>query len=389
MQSANRAGVEAIGIDYFGDIDARKIGEMFVVSLDKRDWRVQFDQALKNENGSNDLFWMYAGGLENEPELIKEISERITLLGCRKSSVKKCRDPFLLQKLLIDNGHADGACSVRSLHEEVDPKENWLIKPFRSAGGQSIQQFDLKTKLKEFNADEFYLQAFQEGEVYSSVFIANQITDIRRAEIKYLGTTKQLENQQQGILTSFQYTGSIGPVSLTEILLEKIQSIATLFTNHFDLEGLFGIDYIVADECLKILEVNPRYPASAEVLERTSGQSFVGLALNARFPESIPLSDSTKNSTEKVPSFVGKKILYAESQLKVPDQWDWNEYRKLQKFKYPQIEISDLPVPKSIVVKGQPICTILYFDDDIQKCEERLSHFSFQKLKEFHSQWIA
>jgi predicted ATP-grasp superfamily ATP-dependent carboligase len=82
------------------------------------------------------------------------------------------------------------------------------------------------------------------------------------------------------------------------------------------LVGLFGVDAVAAQRghgtTIYPLEVNPRYTASVEILERAGGYSFVQQHVDAC--GSVPLSGS---ATPKIPEsalghYWGKRILFAD-----------------------------------------------------------------------------
>ena len=71
-------------------------------------------------------------------------------------------------------------------------------------------------------------------------------------------------------------------------LHSEVEAMGKLLAGHYSLVGLFGIDLVIQQQRPWFIELNPRYPASAEILERATGQSLVRLHVDAcrgRSPE--------------------------------------------------------------------------------------------------------
>src|SRR5207253_6364233 len=110
-----------------------------------------------------------------------------------------------------------------------------------------------------------YCQEFIEGEPIAAVYVG----DGEKARL--IGVTCQLTGSDWLHARPFQYCGSVGPVSLpaeTEALLERLGNV---LTSGCRLRGLFGADCVVRDGTPYLVEVNPRYTASIEILEYATG----------------------------------------------------------------------------------------------------------------------
>ncbi|GIT29749.1 MAG: hypothetical protein Ct9H300mP1_17950 [Planctomycetaceae bacterium] len=74
---------------------------------------------------------------------------------------------------------------------------------------------------------------------------------------------------------------SIGPLELPTALNDQIAQLADAVATEAGLVGLFGIDLVMDGQRAWIIEINPRYTGSAEVIEMSTGQSMIGLHLGA------------------------------------------------------------------------------------------------------------
>jgi predicted ATP-grasp superfamily ATP-dependent carboligase len=119
----------------------------------------------------------------------------------------------------------------------------------------------------------------------------------------------------------------------------------------FALVGLFGVDALVVGDSVRPVEINPRYPASAEVLERTLGVATIACHVEAcrdgRLPQSAP----------PVPRCVaGKAIVFARADVRVPEALcEWADTQNSGTWP----AVADIPDSGHRVAAGVPILTVL------------------------------
>ena len=103
-----------------------------------------------------------------------------------------------------------------------------------------------------------------------------------------------------------------------------------------------------------VLEVNPRYCASMELVERASGASVFALhraACEGELPDR-PVETS---------GAWGKAIVYAARTVAVPDTVPWLAQG-----------VRDVPHPGEVIRAGHPICTVFARGDTRAPCEDGL-----------------
>ena len=137
----------------------------------------------------------------------------------------------------------------------------WLVKPARGGGGQGVRPW----RGRRPGPTEL-LQERVEGVSASAAFLA----DGRRSVV--LGWTEQLHAPR-----SFRYAGNIMPLDAGAAAREEVAAIADALTGEYGLRGLNGFDFILHRDRPVVLEVNPRYCASMELVERASGDSVFAL----------------------------------------------------------------------------------------------------------------
>ena len=136
-------------------------------------------------------------------------------------------------------------------------------------------------------------------------------------------------------------------------------------TQQFDLRGLFGIDAVI-DHRGNIwpVEVNPRYTASVEILERATGIS--ALAPGSVDKRAAHVSKRKDRSLTVAARFAteiwGKAIVFAREDVTMPDLYDW----------FDSEQIADVPPIGRRIEAGKPICTLLSHGPDRDTCLARL-----------------
>ncbi|NIP86783.1 MAG: hypothetical protein GTO03_14965, partial [Planctomycetales bacterium] len=130
---------------------------------------------------------------------------------------------------------------------------------------------------------------------------------------------------------------------------------------------LFGVDAILQGPTLWPLEVNPRYTASVEVLERARGWLAMSLHVeacqHARLPAAAPHSST-------LPRSCGKAILYARRNVALGGRFEelvaqWN-----QAADWPTL--TDIPPPGSVIGARRPICSIHAKGVDLETVADQL-----------------
>jgi predicted ATP-grasp superfamily ATP-dependent carboligase len=113
----------------------------------------------------------------------------------------------------------------------------------------------------------------------------------------------------------------------------------------FHLESMFGIDFILQEERIWVLEVNPRYPASLEVLE---------------------LAGMTASPV------VAKAIYFAPHPLRYPASGPWDADLAVPFDPWHVPDFADIPEPGELIEAGSPVLTFFASGSNPDDCRERL-----------------
>jgi predicted ATP-grasp superfamily ATP-dependent carboligase len=195
-----------------------------------------------------------------------------------------------------------------------------------------------------------YLQERLAGTPGSVLFVA----DGRRAVV--LGMSRGLAGDPEFGADGFRYSGSIllpsrGP------LFRRVARLAAAATDAFGLVGVNGIDFIAVGDRPYPLEVNPRYTAAMELVERACRVSVFELHVHA-------LAGALPAAPAAVPrgGTLGKAIVYARRPVIVPDTRPW----------LADATVRDVPPPGTRIPRGAPICTIFARGSDPAACHAAL-----------------
>jgi len=369
--SAQAAGFEPRCADLFADTDLQAICAVEQV----RDYPNGLRAAL---HSSPDSPWMYTGALENHPALVDELAGLRPLYGNRGRALRSARDPQFWSRALIDGGLP--APGILCSSEAVPLDGSWLRKPLNSAGGQHIQIWtaEIASRANRPHGQHWYFQERIAGIPVSAVFVAAE------GEASLLGVTRQLiggdwrtairdvvdagsahltaDTMRQNDAPSYRYSGSIGPLVLNESRYRTLRTIGDVLSRACGLVGLFGVDAILGADMIWPVEINPRYTASIEVLERASAirtgkrrsRRLLAIACHEAACCFRQLPAPLGQSSEAVS---GKLIYYAPRYCRFSrSAAQWAVERNLGRSRP---AVADIPAASSRARCGQPVITLL------------------------------
>ncbi len=357
--SARRAGLDPFAIDLFADADTRQICDCLRCPPD------EYPAGLfRLARQAPPMPWLYTGGLENYPELIGELARERELWGNGPKALLQARSPAWLANTLRQYRLDYPRSALPGL---VDLSgRRWLRKPWGGAGGAGVRFATAADLSHPTDRLPFYLQEFVPGEPRSVTF-ANYTTEHQ----VFLGETVQLIGTPWLHAGGFRYAGNIGPVAPVSDARDVLYEIGDLLMCAAGLTGVWGVDFILGSTRPVTIEVNPRYPASAEVLEYSMGVPILKWVLWAVTGEFTgrPL----RRGHPPANRVVGKAIYYAPARLTFPDTGPWEDSLTLvAEDVWARPDFADVPHPGTVVEAGHPVLTILTDADDEAECVSRL-----------------
>ncbi len=352
-QAGAQAGYQVIAVDAFSDLETQAAC-LTTCRVPINEWR--FDLSALTQS----LDQLYRQYPQAEVIFGAGIEYAIThfdnypqwnLCGFSASSIRLLRDPkqfFLgLDELVIP--HPEVCFQTVGLPVKKDGI--WLLKDAQGSGGCQIRFATDKDILAQslavsssLNAGQ-YLQRYIKGEAISVLALAQS------DQVTILGFNRQ-QHQVGSADLPFMYLGLEANISLLKEQSDQVAEYLLKLFNKFELTGLFSLDMILTSEGLKVLELNPRIPASLEHYQHLLAkfnlieahlQACRGLAV-ASLPKPI--------------GRVANRILFAPFTGVLAADMEWPEWT------------ADRPIPETVFQLGEPICSITAKDDSDSSNEQ-------------------
>lgn len=346
-----------IVLDYFADDDLDRLpGRRVMRALALGRDMGHPHNLLALGRAALDLSWgaaAYAGGLENRPVILERLAARGRLIGNDATTVRRVRDPRVLYPFLRRLGIPHASTPRTARRAPSMQGRRFLWKAVRSGAGGRLRN----ARAGERRPRGHFLQEFVRGPVLSAAFVA------ARGRAVVLGVTEQIVGFGPLGGSGFRYGGNITgspEAMLSGAALDRIGVMVDALASRFGLTGLNGVDFILAGETPRLIEVNPRYTASMEIIEDLTGRNLFDIhleaILNGRYPAG-PLAPA-----RGAPAYLAKGILYARSDVRAGDP------RELER-----LGCRDRPVHGESIRSGQPVCTILVEGSSPAACRRSLA----------------
>ena len=315
---------------------------------------------------------MFSGGMESHPHLLARLQERARVIGNSAGSVGALGNLETFLRFL--DGHELPYPRTWLLPEPAQPipvaavrlarQDRLLWKPRHGGGGVRIRNVGPGHGQIGALPRRGYLQEKIRGVSGSVSFVA----DGRRCRV--LGYSQALHDPVVLKIPGHAYGGSLlGPPEewLPPRARRTLERAAEAATQAFDLRGLNGIDFVLDRGLPRILEINPRFTASMELIEEASGQPLFALHRAACERGHLPGEDVTGLGCKGFPPgtrrqrWRGKGIVYAtERTIAGPPE-------PLQ-----QLGARDVPTSGTLLRKSWPVCTVYATGATVAKCRETL-----------------
>ena len=343
--SAAKAGWAVTAVDAFGDLDLRAHAAVLVPS--REDGGFDPSAVAELARGVTVDAVAYTSNFENRPAAVSALAAGRSLLGNPAAVLQRVRNPFELTRALRRENLPAPATRATAPRSGAGPR--WMLKPRRSGGGHGTSAWRRGQPVSR----RHYLQERIEGRAGSAVLLA----DGRRCVL--LALSRQLVGLAAFGSRGYRYCGSLmgeGLFPRESELLERARTVAESVVREFGLVGLNGIDFIARRGVPWPIEVNPRYSASMELLERGAGVPLFhwhAEACAGRLPTVCP-------STHGV---LGKAVVFARRDGTLGGTGQWLRDRAL----------ADIPRSGEHIRRGRPICTVFAAGRDAESCLRALT----------------
>ena len=358
-ESAALAGFAVTAIDAFVDLDQHPS----VRALSPPGNFSAHAAARTASNIESDAV-VYLAGFENHPRAVTSLAAGRGLWGNTPRVLGRVRDPMVVAESFRRQGHAVPAVGKRGVVGVG--QRSWLVKPLAAGGGHGVRPWHPGQPLPTRS----YLQERVEGTPGSVVFVA------AGGRAVTLGVFRQLIGEQVFGADGYRYCGNILQIKGSEdgdgVFIDKACELSTAAAEEFDLIGVNGIDFVDRGGVLYPVEVNPRWCASMELVERAYGLSVFETHRAACTGGSLPEFDLMR-ARHQPSGAVGKAIVFARADLTVGDTRRWLE--EVSDEAVPERKVSsicDIPRPGERIRAGRPVCTVFAAGPDEGACHDAL-----------------
>lgn len=351
-ESAARAGFETTTIDAFADLDQHPL-----VRVLPSPESFSPNSAALTARGIECDAVVYLAGFENHPGAVATLAANRVLWGNTTDVIRCVRNPETLAASFRARGHATPAIHSNAAREVA--RGRWLVKPIAAGGGHGVRQWSGSESLPR----GCYLQEFVDGTPGSVVFVA------ANGHAVTLGVFRQLIGDPAFGASGYRYCGNIlpAPGEQDASLIESAGALASAATEAFGLVGVNGIDFVERGGVPYPVEVNPRWCASMELVERAWGISVFEAHAAACSSGVLPAFDPYGTSRDE--RALGKAVVFATSDVTVGDVREW----LLEGLRMgSEATIRDVPRPGGRVRAGRPICTVFAVGRDGEACRAAL-----------------
>lgn len=350
-QALRAAGWTVDVLDAFGDQDTRAAARHCTVlpwsaTDDPAPQAAAVLHAVEAWSHSHPAGVLVAGsGFEHRPTLLDALAARHPLAGNPGSVVARCKDPWQLA----------ARCQALGLHSPALRRPDtdlavlealggrWLSRQIGGCGGSHLRA----PAAEDAAAGDRVWQQWCPGEPVSVLLYRDaQQCRVLSLQSQFCAPAPQQAWRFGGVVAVHQapWTGALGAAG--EALAQA-----------FDLRGLNGIDALWDGERLWVLEINPRPPASLQLLPArwqsgwAARHALTAQSTAGRAPGPAPGRDPDMRHALKA----GMAVVYASSRLSIPAD-----------FRFPP-GCHDLPVLPRSFGPGDPVCSVQARSGGIEK----------------------
>lgn len=343
--SLKKLGYKLYSADYFGVMDLKPCADILNSVLDQKpakscgkflerfDSKVIEEMALEMVDDVDGIIFCAGVSPRRFPSDkiigncdIQDVEDKFRLFG-ELSSEFNLPDTYLISDI-------DEAINIAS----DSPEKNFILKPRHGSGGYGIQKLDMlikdsnKSELsshrQKIDENEWIMQEFIDGENISA-----SVLSTKTESHTILNSSQIIGNKSLGHIEPFGYCGNIVPYNGDK----KISETAEKVVDHLSLIGSNGVDFIIKNGEVYVVEVNPRLQGTFECAEMVLGANMAELHIEACQGHLMKASPLER--------FAVKMIIHAQHRSQV-GSIHFNG-------------IHDLPNQGVIIEKGEPVVTVL------------------------------
>ncbi|ALT68381.1 ATP-grasp domain-containing protein [Methanobrevibacter millerae] len=366
LNSALKLDYEIFSTSYFSTSDTPQIKNQKIILEEKNNE----SSGIFEDNFNSSYILETSKDFIDEADYIIPISgispgefskkDQKKILG--NKDVSQIENKFKFYEKIKDEFTVPETFLIKDVDEAIEISENkpevkYIIKPVKGSGGYDINLLNNDSTIQLNDSENYILQEYIDGINLSSSILARK--DIKKTIMNSrLLTENDFKNNN-----SYIYIGNILPLTKESILsnignideinkqmIETSQNLAY----KFNLIGSNGVDYILNENGLYVIEVNPRIQGTFECVEKSLQINMLDAHIKSCMNESVEIP--------KAKYYSYKKIIYSPCR---------NKYSKID-----LDNIYDLPHIGTITEKSEPLLTIIDKDTDFKKLYEKVENSS-------------
>jgi predicted ATP-grasp superfamily ATP-dependent carboligase len=356
--SIKKAGYNAYAIDFFGDLDLKRICNRNLSIIKQMPGQtcgnlandfdpkvlIKLTKELINKEKIDGV--LLSSGLDDS-DILFELNDLIPIIGNNPQTINNVRNKsdFFKQLSRLKIPHPEIA-SAENFEEAKKASKDIgfpvVIKPLTGCGGAEIKKATNPEELKAaFHTVRKSHQRMVIQEHISGIPASLSLISSARATATLTLNEQLMGMSELGQKEPFGYCGNLVPLSVETQIYINCRKIAEEIASLFNLKGSNGIDLVISkDGTPYIIEVNPRFQGTLECIERVLQINIVEAHLKACLQGTLP---SIKRKSR---SFCIRLVIFARQHSVVPNFTCFDEVR-------------DVPLPKVIIEEGEPICSII------------------------------
>ena len=366
LNSALKLDYEIFSTSYFSTSDTPQIKNQKIILEEKNNE----SSGIFEDNFNSSYILETSKDFIDEADYIIPISgispgefskkDQKKILG--NKDVSQIENKFKFYEKIKDEFTVPETFLIKDVDEAIEISENkpevkYIIKPVKGSGGYDINLLNNDSTIQLNDSENYILQEYIDGINLSSSILARK--DIKKTIMNSrLLTENDFKNNN-----SYIYIGNILPLTkesslsnignIDEINKQMIETSQNL-AYKFNLIGSNGVDYILNENGLYVIEVNPRIQGTFECVEKSLQINMLDAHIKSCMNESVEI--------QKAKYYSYKKIIYSPCR---------NKYSKID-----LDNIYDLPHIGTITEKSEPLLTIIDKDTDFKKLYEKVENSS-------------
>jgi uncharacterized protein len=326
VQAAVAAGFEVLALDVFCDVDTQKLAfETRQINLGDYGFNAtELLKILDELDLAQFTGLCYGAGFEAQPQVLVEIAKRLPVLGNSVETLRHSKNP----KIFVELCSAYEMLTPKTAFKRPIRTLGWVSKQLGASGGAHIKPLlplDLPSQLP------VYYQKVTDGTPISCLFLADGV----HAEV--IGFSEQW--CASTALSPYRYGGAVSHASLSQHCKKAITAFIQIISFKLGLRGINSIDFLVDDDYVYALEINPRLSATLDLYTAKQGNYFASHIKACQ----VQLSDwpSVKGVSR------AHQIIYTRQAIKTPANMNWPDW------------VCDIPQPDIDIEAGAPLCTVV------------------------------